>query len=176
MPVDYEEQTELADARYPFLLNTGRILYQYHSSTLSLRCPSLRAFAKASYVLVNPADADRLGLSEGERVRLSSRRGELETELRIDPGVSAGELFMPFHFPDALVNRLTRDELDPSSKIAPFKLSACALERATVGPFTKSRARGYIRPTLFRWETPQRAAPARRIRRLENPDSSRRTP
>ncbi|MGO8695659.1 MAG: formate dehydrogenase subunit alpha [Rectinemataceae bacterium] len=130
VPVDYEEQTELADARYPFLLNTGRILYQYHSSTLSLRCPSLRAFAKASYVLVNPADADRLGLVQGERVRLSSRRGELETELRIDPGVSAGELFMPFHFPDALVNRLTRDELDPSSKIAPFKLSACALERA----------------------------------------------
>ena len=128
--VDYEAQTELADAEYPFLLNTGRILYQYHSSTLSLRSPSLRAFAKDSYVLVNPIDAARLGLGQGERVRLRSRRGSLETELRLDPGVAEGELFMPFHFPDALVNRLTRDELDPSSKIAPFKLSACALERA----------------------------------------------
>jgi len=130
VPVDYEEQAELPDADYPLTLNTGRILYQYHSSTLSLRSASLRAFARESYVLVNPADASRLGLAQGERVRLSSRRGELETTLRIDDGVAAGELFMPFHFPDALVNRLTRDELDPSSKIAPFKLSACRLERA----------------------------------------------
>jgi hypothetical protein len=57
-------------------------------------------------------------------------RGSLETRLALDPGVAEDEPFMPLHFPDALVNRLTRDELDPSSKIAPFKLSACALERS----------------------------------------------
>ncbi|HTX74296.1 MAG TPA: formate dehydrogenase subunit alpha [Rectinemataceae bacterium] len=129
VPVDYEPQSETPDAEYPFVLNTGRILYQYHSSTLSLRSPALRAFAGHSYVLVNPGDADRLGLAEGERVRIRSRRGALETRTRLDGGVAPGELFMPFHFPEALVNRLTRDELDPSSKIAPFKYSVCTLEK-----------------------------------------------
>jgi anaerobic selenocysteine-containing dehydrogenase len=63
-------------------------------------------------------------------VKVSSRRGYLNTVVRVDPGVTPGEVFMPFHFPDALVNKLTRDVLDPSSKIAPLKLSAVKVEAA----------------------------------------------
>jgi formate dehydrogenase alpha subunit len=130
VPVGYAPQCELPDGDWPLVLNTGRILYQYHSSTMSLRSPPLKAFAGESYVLAHPDDAAALGLAEGDRVRLSSRRGSVETRLRLDPGVRPGELFMPFHFPDAAVNRLTRDELDPRSRIAPFKYSACRMERA----------------------------------------------
>lgn len=129
-PVAYASGAEETDADYPLLLNTGRILYQYHSSTMSLRSEPLSAFAKDSYILVHPEDASRLGLVDGRRVRVASRRGELFTTLRADPGVTPGECFMPFHYPDALVNKLTRDNLDPMSRIAPLKLSAVRVEGA----------------------------------------------
>jgi formate dehydrogenase alpha subunit len=127
-PVAYASGAEETDRDYPLLLNTGRILYQYHSSTMSLRSEPLSAFAKDSYILVHPDDASRAMLKDGQRVRVSSRRGKLDTTLRIDEGVTPGETFMPFHFPDALVNKLTRDNLDPLSKIAPLKLSAVRVE------------------------------------------------
>jgi formate dehydrogenase alpha subunit len=128
-PVDYTEQTEKPTAQYPFMLNSGRILYQYHSSTMSRRNKVLNDFANESYVLMNMIDADRLGLRNGDRVKLSNSRGELETTLRESTEVAVGELFMPWHFSEAMVNNLTRAELDPYSRIAPFKLSACMVEK-----------------------------------------------
>lgn len=128
-PVEYSPQTEEASAEYPFILNSGRILYQYHSATMSRRNDSLNAFANESYVLMNQVDARTLGLSDGEEVRLKNARGELTTTLRESSEVAVGELFMPWHFAEARVNNLTRGVLDPLSKIAPFKLSACAVER-----------------------------------------------
>jgi formate dehydrogenase alpha subunit len=130
VPVAYASGAEPVDKDYPLLLNTGRILYQYHSSTMSLRSGPLSAFAKDSFILVHPEDAGRLGLTDGQAVRVSSSRGQLQTVVRVDEGVTPGEVFMPFHYPDALVNKLTRDVLDPSSKIAPLKLSAVRVEAA----------------------------------------------
>ena len=123
------EQTEKATEEFPFILNSGRILYQYHSATMSRKNKALNDFANEAYVLMNPIDAYKHGFKTGERVKLSNTRGELETTLKEDDGVSIGELFMPWHFSEALVNKLTRAELDPYSKIAPFKLSACRVEK-----------------------------------------------
>jgi formate dehydrogenase alpha subunit len=128
-PVDYAEQTERANAKYPFVLNTGRILYQYHSSTMSRRNKSLNDFANEAYLLMHPEDAEKYGFHEGDMVKITSRRGQIETAVRISEEVLQGELFMPFHFSEAPVNRLTRDELDPYSKIAPFKISAVRVEK-----------------------------------------------
>lgn len=128
-PVDYTEQTEKTSDQFPFMLNSGRILYQYHSSTMSRKNKALNDFANEAYVLMNLIDVDKLGLIDGDRVKLSNSRGELETILRESTEVSVGELFMPWHFSEALVNNLTRAELDPYSKIAPFKLSACKVEK-----------------------------------------------
>lgn len=127
-PVAYVSGAEATDDEFPLLMNSGRILYQFHSSTMSLRSAPLSAFASESYILVHSDDAHRFGLSDGARVRVRSRRGELATVVRIDDGVTPGETFMPFHFPNALVNKLTRDELDPLSRIAPLKLSAVCVE------------------------------------------------
>jgi formate dehydrogenase alpha subunit len=127
-PVDYEPQSEQADKDYPFLLNTGRILYQYHSSTMSRRSPALVEFANEAYVLMHPSDAARLKLRDGQMVSITSRRGSIRAVLRPSTAVAAGELFMPFHYAEAPVNMLTRDELDPYSRIPPFKLSACRVE------------------------------------------------
>jgi len=127
-PVAYVSGAEAIDDEFPLLMNSGRILYQFHSSTMSLRSAPLSAFASESYILVHSDDARRLRLADGARVRVRSRRGELATVVRIDDGVTPGETFMPFHFPNALVNKLTRDELDPLSRIAPLKLSAVCVE------------------------------------------------
>lgn len=124
-PVDYVAQNEKTSKEYPFLLNSGRILFQYHSATLSRKNDALNAFANESYVLMHPNDAQKNKLTNGIKVKLISPRGELETTLKISEEVLEGELFMPWHFSESLVNNLTRDELDPHSKIAPFKLSAC---------------------------------------------------
>ncbi|HSV88184.1 MAG TPA: formate dehydrogenase subunit alpha [Bacteroidales bacterium] len=128
-PVDYIEQTEKASEKYPYILNTGRILYQYHSSTMSRRNASLNSFANQSYVLMHPDDAHSGGYTEGQRVKVSSPRGIVETSVKISDQVLKGELFIPFHFSETPVNKLTRDELDPYSKIAPFKISAVRIDK-----------------------------------------------
>jgi len=124
-PVDYVPQNEKTSADYPFLLNTGRILYQFHSCTISRRNKALTDFANQSYALMHPEDAMKLDFENGERVKILSRQGEINTILTVSEEVLPGELFMPFHYSESPVNRLTRDELDPYSKIAPFKLTAC---------------------------------------------------
>lgn len=128
-PVDYAEQSERVSSKYPFLLNTGRILYQYHSSTMSRKNKALTDYANEAFLLMHPDDVKKTGLQEGDWVRVSSKRGMLETRLQVSDHVLPGELFMPFHYGEAAVNKLTRDELDPYSKIAPFKLSAVSVER-----------------------------------------------
>lgn len=128
-PVDHIEQSEKPSKEYPFILNSGRILYHYHSSTMSRRNKVLTDFANEAYVLMNMIDADKFGFKTGDKVRISNLRGELLTFLRESDEVAVGELFMPWHFSEALVNNLTRAELDPYSRIAPFKLSACKVER-----------------------------------------------
>lgn len=128
-PVDYVPQTEKTDRRYPFLLNTGRILYQYHSCTMSRRSKALTDYANQSYVLMHPDDMSSLEMKAGQQVRIISRQGEIQTTLKASAEVLQGEIFMPFHYSEAPVNRLTRDKLDPYSKIAPFKLTACRVEK-----------------------------------------------
>jgi formate dehydrogenase alpha subunit len=123
-PVEYVPQNEQTDEEYPLMLNSGRLLYHYHTATMSRRTKVLRDFVDESFVQIHPDDAGRYGLTDYSRVRIVSRRGELETIARISEDVLEGEMFMPWHFTESQVNRLTRDELDPYSRIAPFKLSA----------------------------------------------------
>jgi formate dehydrogenase alpha subunit len=127
-PVEYAEQNELPDEAYPLVLSSGRILYQYHTTTMSRRNSTLNDYDHKPFVLMHSTDAAKTSLSDGSRVRLVSRRGKIETTLRVSDGVAPGELFMPFHYRESAVNKLTRDELDPLSRIAPFKYTACRVE------------------------------------------------
>ncbi len=128
-PVEYVEQSERATPEYPFILNSGRILYHYHTGTMSRRNKTLTGYTNQPYLLMHPNDAKKLGIEDNELVRVISARGHLSTHIRISPEVLEGELFMPWHYTESQVNRLTRDELDPYSRIAPFKLSAVRVEK-----------------------------------------------
>jgi formate dehydrogenase alpha subunit len=128
-PVEHVQQNERVNSEYPFMLNSGRLLYHYHTGTMSRRTKVLRNFVDAAFVLMHPNDAIKYGFEDGEKVNIESRRGELNTVLRVSDEVLEGELFMPWHFNESQVNRLTRDELDPYSRIAPFKLSAVKVRK-----------------------------------------------
>lgn len=127
-PVRFTEQTERPSEKFPFILNTGRILYQYHSSTMSRKSNPLNIFSNDPYVLINHSDLVKYGFRDGDKVRVWNDRGTLISTLRASSEVAQGELFMPWHYSESPVNNLTRNELDPFSKIAPFKLSACNIE------------------------------------------------
>ncbi|NOQ27781.1 MAG: formate dehydrogenase subunit alpha [Bacteroidales bacterium] len=128
-PVEHVSQKEKASKEYPFILNSGRILYHYHSATMSRKNKSLTDFANESYVLMNHGDVVKFGFIDGTKVKVTSKQGELQTTLKSSDQVAEGELFMPWHFSESPVNRLTRSDLDPFSKIAAFKLTACKVEK-----------------------------------------------
>lgn len=127
-PVDFIPPDELPDEEYPLILSTGRILYHYHTGTMSRRIGALNEYAPGGFAEIHPADARRLGLQDRGRVRVTTRRGSIETEVRATERVAEGSVFIPFHFVEAAANRLTNDALDPVAKIPEFKVAACRID------------------------------------------------
>jgi formate dehydrogenase alpha subunit len=125
-----EEAAELPDADYPFVLNTGRLLYHWHGGTLTRRVQGLLELAPRLEVAIHPSDARRLGVDTGARVRVESRRGELTGYARVTEAVRAGAVFVPFvKLADSAANFLTNAASDPISKIPEYKVCAVRLER-----------------------------------------------
>src|SRR4029077_9914561 len=119
---------EALDAEYPIRLTTGRRLESYNTGAQSGLYSS--PLHKGEFLDVSPEDADRLELTPGEIVRVSSRRGSVEAPVRIDPGLRAGLTFMTFHFPEQVdVNQLTIDATDPKSGTAEFKATAVRVDK-----------------------------------------------
>jgi predicted molibdopterin-dependent oxidoreductase YjgC len=126
--VHHREADELPNEAYPFLLTTGRIMFHYHTGTMTRRVPKLEQEVGACYVEIHPDDARRLGLGSGGVLRVTSRRGQIEAEARVTDRVEPGVLFIPFHFAEAKANVLTNPALDPRVKIPEYKVCAVQLE------------------------------------------------
>jgi assimilatory nitrate reductase catalytic subunit len=116
-------------ARYPFLLNTGRgSSSQWHTQTRTAKSPVLRALSpRAIYVELNPDDARRLGVAADDRVRITSRRGDVIARAFVTTRVAPGEVFVPMHFVEA--NVLTVAAFDPHSRQPAYKASAVNVVR-----------------------------------------------
>jgi len=128
--IDHQEPAELPDSDYPLGLITGRLLYQYHTGTMSRRAPGLVEKAPECRVEMAPADAAQYGIADGELVRVRSRRGEITARAQISPKAVAGTIFIPFHFAEAAANKLTIAALDPVCKIPEYKICAVQIEKA----------------------------------------------
>ena len=125
-----EEAAELPDADYPFVLNTGRLLYHWHGGTLTRRVQGLLELAPRLEIAIHPSDARRLGVDDGARIRVVSRRGELTGYAQVTEAVRAGAIFVPFvKLSDSAANFLTNSAADPVSKIPEYKVCAVRLER-----------------------------------------------
>ena len=126
-----ETAAELPDADYPFVLNTGRLLYHWHGGTLTRRVQGLMELAPRLEIAIHPADARRLGVDDGARLRVTSRRGELIGYARVTEAVKPGAIFVPFvKLGDSAANFLTNAAFDPSSKIPEYKVCAVRVTRA----------------------------------------------
>jgi len=128
---EHKPPVEMPDKKYPLLLSTGRILYQYHTATMSRRAKGLVSRTPDAFVEINPADAERLGISQGDRVEVVSRRGAIEVYADISDRCDEGVVFIPFHYSEAAANRLTNPVLDPVSGIPEYKISAVKIKKAT---------------------------------------------
>ncbi len=128
--IEFIPPGELSDKEYPFLLSTGRVLYHYHTGTMTTRAQGLSERYPESLVEINPADADKLGISEGQKVKVTSRRGTVEAKARITKKSAEGAIFMNFHFAGTAVNLLTNPALDPVGKIPEYKVCAVKVEAA----------------------------------------------
>lgn len=120
---------ELPDEEYPLLLNTGMGHSQYLTGTMTRRCPMLEREMPHLVADMHPDDARALGLREGARIRLSSRRGSVVARAHLTDAVPAGTVFAPLHFAEASINELTTAERDPVSKTPEFKICAVKVEK-----------------------------------------------
>ena len=108
---------------------TGRILYHYTTRAMTGRTEGLMELAPSSFIEMNIEDAEAMNVKDGDRVKVSSRRGQIETTARVGDKVSPGETWMPFHFPDGNANWLTNATLDKFAKAPEYKVCAVKIEK-----------------------------------------------
>ena len=129
IPLEYKPSMELPDEEYPLVLTTGRSLFHFHTGTMSRKVKGLNIFKGEEKVEVNPEDALKLGITDGEIVKVISRRGKVIVKAKVTEDSPAGVVFMTFHFAESLTNLLTNPVLDPVSKIPELKVCAVRIER-----------------------------------------------
>jgi formate dehydrogenase alpha subunit len=135
-PIEYKGPAELPDKDYPFTLTTGRLMFHWHTGTMTRRSEKLHQEVPEAYVEMHPDDAVKVGLdlrvagNGGRRVRVISRRGQIELSVLVTDFIKPGIVFIPFHFAEAAANALTNAALDPIAKIPEYKVCAVKVEAA----------------------------------------------
>ena len=129
--VDYTPPPELPTRERPFVLTTGRHLWNFHTNTMTGASQGLAELNPSGYLEMNPADADALGICEGDTVEIGSEHGCVRTTARVcgDASPKRGVVFMPFHFAEAPANALTGGQVDPSAKIPGLKVTAVSIAK-----------------------------------------------
>lgn len=120
----HQEPAEAVDADYPVCYTTGRVIEHWHTGTMTGQVKELRHASYEAAAEISPADAKRWGVKTGDRLRLTSRRGELVLPAKVSEGAGENLVFVHMHDPERLCNRLTIDAVDPGSKQPEFKIAA----------------------------------------------------
>jgi formate dehydrogenase major subunit/formate dehydrogenase alpha subunit len=129
-PIEYTPPAELPDRDFPLYLTTGRVLYQYHTGTMTMKSAGLNEKAPECFVEISAKDALTYDLEDGELLKVSSRRGEIRAKAKISDKAVEGTIFIPFHYATAAANKLTNSALDPTAKIPELKVCAVRIEKA----------------------------------------------
>lgn len=129
VPIEYRPPAEYADAEYPLTLTTGRLLQHYHTGSMTRRSKVLDEIKPSGMVEISVNDAKKLKIADGEKVRVSTRRGAIEIDAKVTSKIKDGIIFIPFHFAETAANVLTNDVLDPVAKIPEYKVCAVKVEK-----------------------------------------------
>lgn len=127
---DHIPPAELPDDEYPLMLTTGRVIYHWHGGEMTRRARGLEAVYPEALVEINPKDAGKARISDGQLLQVASRRGEITAKAQVTDRVEPGLIFATFHFPESAANFLTNPALDPQAKIPEYKV--CAVRVAAV--------------------------------------------
>ena len=130
IPLDYAPPAETPDETYPFVLTSGRSLYHYHTGTMTRKVSALNKHSGEGKLEINPADAARLDLVEGDWVKVSSRRGELRTRIIITDVNPPGLVYLNFHFTEVPTNALTGAAHDQRTGTPDYKVTAVKVEKS----------------------------------------------
>jgi predicted molibdopterin-dependent oxidoreductase YjgC len=120
---------EMPDDEYPLMFTTGRVLYHWHGAEMTRRARGLNEVYPEGLIEINPKDAQRAEIRDGDMVHLASRRGEIVAKAQVTERVGAGLVFGTFHFPESAANFLTIQALDPKAKIPEFKVCAVRMRK-----------------------------------------------
>jgi formate dehydrogenase alpha subunit len=129
IPLDYRPPAELPDKDYPIILSTGRCLYHYHTS-MTRQVAGLNVLRGKELVQINPKDAAALGIDDGDKIKIASRRGQVTATAWVTDVTPEGAIWMTFHFADSPTNLLTNPALDPVCRIPEYKVCAVRVEKA----------------------------------------------
>jgi predicted molibdopterin-dependent oxidoreductase YjgC len=127
--VEHRSPAEQPDSDYPLILTTGRRREHYNCGSMTRRSSGIMWVWPGEAIEISPADAEELGIEDGETVLVRSRRGEVRTKARVTDKSSCGVAFMSFHYPDVLTNLLTNAALDPVAKTPEYKACAIRIEK-----------------------------------------------
>ena len=129
IPLEYRPPAELPDDDYPLLLTTERSRYHFHTGTMTRKVSGLETLVGEGMVEINPKDASALGISNGEMVKVTSRRGDITAKAKVTEVSPVKVVTMNFHFAESPTNQLTNPALDPVAKIPEFKVCAVKIEK-----------------------------------------------
>ncbi len=129
VPAHITPPDELPDPQYPMVLSTGRQLEHWHTGAMTRRASTLDALEPGPVANLSRGEIAKLGISPGDRIRVSTRRGSIELYARQDDAIPDGVVFIPFAYVEAAANLLTNPALDPFGKIPEFKFCAARVER-----------------------------------------------
>ncbi|NDA68777.1 MAG: formate dehydrogenase subunit alpha, partial [Verrucomicrobia bacterium] len=126
--IEYVAPPKLTTKEFPFLLTTGRNLYQYNAATQTARTPNDGIHA-TDYLQLSPTDATKLGLTDGEIVRLRSEQGSADLPVKISDHVKPGEIYTTFHSTRIHLNQITTSHRDRYTKTPEYKITAVCIEK-----------------------------------------------
>ena len=129
-PIENKSPQEMPDKDYPFLLTTGRRYEHFHTATMTRRAKALNHYCPEAALEINPEDAKNLSINDGDKIVVSSRRGNITTNVKVSERVEKGVVFGCFHFAESAINNLTNPVLDPVAKIPEYKVCAVNIKKA----------------------------------------------
>jgi formate dehydrogenase major subunit/formate dehydrogenase alpha subunit len=144
---NYRPPVEMPDREYPFGLATGRVLYHYNAGTQTRRDSGTMDKVGECFIEVHAEDAQSLGVNDGEMVKIVSRRGGIKAKVWISGRVQKGNVWMPLHFTEAAINKLTIDTGDPLAGTAEYKV--CAVNLLPIKPRKAAQAGAELEAVHF---------------------------
>ncbi|WP_394245554.1 formate dehydrogenase subunit alpha [Vibrio astriarenae] len=131
--IPFRYAAEMPDEEYPLILTTGRVLEQFHTGTMTRKTKGLDNLA-GPRAMISVADAEAMGIGNGEMLTISTRRGTIDIAAFVTKRMQTGVVFVPFHFAESPVNKLTNTAKDPHAKIPEFKVAAVKVEKKVTEP------------------------------------------